>query len=595
MLEKVIEDDLFGRSIKGYNWMLTDTEPMVISRLCQKFGISEVLAKIMANRGVSEIADAQNFLEPKIKNLMPDPFELKDMDKAASRLANVVINNEKITVFGDYDVDGATSSALLKRFFRDLGIDVGVYIPNRMLEGYGPSAEAFKKLKDEGNSLVVTVDCGSMSFEPIKAANEYGLEVIVLDHHLGGEELPEAYAVVNPNRLDEDFKYKSIAAVGVAFFTAVAIRAKLRAMKWFDYNPEPDLMDYLDLVALGTVCDVMVLSDINRAFVAQGLKMIAKRKNVGMAKLANVAKIDSRPESYHLGYVLGPRINAGGRVGEGLLGTELLSTEDPEKANDIALKLDDLNEERKAVEALILEEAMQKIVDQDLAEKPIIVVYGNDWHQGILGILASRIKEKYKKPAIVISLKDGMGKGSARSIAGINLGTLFSNAKLKGLLVEGGGHAMAGGLTIEEAKVEDFISYLDNEIKGTHESFDKAKELSIDSVLTVRGICLDLVKEILKAAPFGNGNPQPKFVLSEVIITMSKIVGTMHVMVIVRDKNDEAKKTLKCILFRGTDTELGDFFLNGVGKSVNIAGTIQINNWDHTKIDFIIEDAAVMR
>ena len=594
MLAENLSNELFGNSISGYHWILNDADPILVLRLCQKFNISEALAKIMVNRGIKDISYAQNFLEPKIKNMMPDPFKLKDMDKAATRLANAVTNNEKIAIFGDYDVDGATSTALLRKFFRDLQVEPIVYIPNRLTEGYGPNPEAFKSLKDQGCSVIITVDCGSTSFEAVEAANEDNVDIVILDHHLSGPEFPDACAIVNPNRSDEDFEYKSIAAVGVCFLAAIAIRAKLRSMKWFEYNPpEPDLMMYLDLVALGTVCDVIKLSDINRAFVAQGIKIMSQKNNVGIAALADISGITSKLESYHLGYMMGPRINAGGRIGESMLGAELLSSNDATTANSIAQKLNDLNEERKALEMEIHRQAMFDIKNKELDKDSAIIVCGDNWHQGVLGIIASRIKERYRKPVIVISVMDGVGKGSARSIEGINLGALFSEARDSGILLSGGGHAMAGGLTISEEKIPEFQRYIAERIEVLDTSFEKAKEINIDSVLTVRGISYQFVNDIMKASPFGNGNPIPKFILSSVKISMVKIINNMHLMVIVHDEGDSSKQTLKCMLFRGLDTKLGKFFLEGVGKILNIVGTLQINNHNNNKVDFIIEDACM--
>lgn len=585
---------LFGKSVKGNVWKFTEADQRLVLTISQKLNIPEILATILIKRGVHSSEEASSFLDPKLKDSLPNPFDLKDMDKAANRLADAIINKEKITIFGDYDVDGATSSALLKRFFRDVGIDAGIYIPNRINEGYGPNTKALKKLKDEGNSLVITVDCGIVSFEPIKEATEYGLEIIILDHHLSLDTLPEATAVVNPNRFDDDFPYKSLAAVGVAFFTTVAVRKVLRDRGFFKGKKETDLFKYLDLVALGTVCDVMQLQGINRAFVKQGLKLIAHRMNIGIATLSNIAKLDKRVESYHLGFVLGPRINAGGRVGEGILGATLLSTEDPIEAQKIAIELERLNDDRRAVESVILQEALDYIESNNIHENPIILVSGKNWHQGILGILASRIKEKYNKPAAVISLFEGIGKGSARSITGIDLGSLLANAKEKGLLIQGGGHAMAGGFGIEESKIDEFYAYLKKAMENKEDTFTKALEYQIDAVLSVQALNGDLVRLMEKANPFGNGNPQPKFALLDVMIVNVIIVGKIHFMVIIADKKTDPslKKTVKCMLFKALNTEIGDLVQSSLGKKVNLVGYIQANINDKAKADFIIEDVA---
>lgn len=587
---------LFGKSVKGYIWKLTEADQRLVLTISQKLSIPEILATIMVKRGVKSVEEASSYLDPKIKDLLPNPFDLKDMDKAAERIATAIINKEKITIFGDYDVDGATSSALLKRFFKEFDIDAGIYIPNRMNEGYGPNTAALKKLKDEGNTLVITVDCGIVSFEPIKEATEYGLEMIVLDHHLSLDRLPEAHAVVNPNRFDDEFPYKSLAAVGVAFFTTIAVRKVLRDKGYFKENKEPDLMKLLDLVALGTVCDVMNLQGINRAFVKQGLKLIGSRLNVGLATLANVARLDAKPQSYHLGFVLGPRINAGGRVGEGILGARLLATEDPLEAQKIATELERLNDDRRSVEALVLEEAIEYIESNAIHENPVILVKGDNWHQGILGILASRIKERYSKPAAVISLMDGIGKGSARSISGIDFGSLLAQAKQEGLLLQGGGHAMAGGFSVEDSKIDEFYKFLINATKDKGSSFTKAKEYEIDAALSIPALNGELVKTIEKANPFGNGNSQPKFALLDVTIVNLIIVGKIHFMVIIGDKKTDPllKKTVKCMLFKALDTEIGEFVQKSIGKKVNLVGYIQGNINDKSKADFIIEDIAAL-
>jgi single-stranded-DNA-specific exonuclease len=583
---------VFGESVKGLKWKLEEVDQRLVGTLVQKLGIPEILALVLCNRGVSNAEQAALFLDPKLKDLLPDPFALKDMEKAAERIAQAVINKEKIAVFGDYDVDGATSTALLRRFLGSLGVNVTVYIPNRIIEGYGPNSEAFKKLKDEGNSLVLTVDCGTVSFDPIRDANSYGLDVIILDHHLSMDVLPEAHAVVNPNRFDEDFPFKSIAAVGIAFLTAVAIRATLRKKGWFSGKEEIDLLQYLDLVALGTVCDVMSLTGVNRAFVTQGLKLIAARNNVGLATLANVSKLDSKPQSYHLGFILGPRINAGGRVGEGILGSNLLATDDPVLALNIASKLDQLNTERRAIENIILEQAINEIESQELYRQPMIIVKGDNWHQGILGILASRIKERYNRPAAVISVIDGAGKGSGRSIDGIDLGTLLARAKEQGILLQGGGHAMAGGFTVAVDRIEEFRNYVNETLKGKDHLIEKAKEYSIDSVITVLGATGKLVQSINQAAPFGSGNPQPRFALCDVVILNIRLVGASHMMVIVSDDKQDSntRVTLKCMLFKALDSTLGKALGSSVGKKVNLFGTLQINFNDDRRADFIIED-----
>ncbi|MFN8911502.1 MAG: single-stranded-DNA-specific exonuclease RecJ, partial [Alphaproteobacteria bacterium] len=550
---------------------------------------------ILHNRDIKDVLDAEFFLDPKIRNYLPNPFELKDMDKAVARIVQAIQNNEKITIFGDYDVDGATSSALLKRFFRDIGITADIYIPNRIEEGYGPNVGAFESIISTGTTLIITVDCGSVSFDPIAYAEDRGVNVVVLDHHLSLETLPKAHAIVNPNRIDETFSFKTLAAVGVAYLTIIAIKSILSKNGYFDGKEEVNLLQYLDLVALGTVCDVMSLKGINRAFVAQGIKLINSRANIGLAALAEVVKLAPEAYSYHLGYVLGPRINAGGRVGEGRLGSILLSTPEYAEALEIANKLESLNEERRAIEAVTIEDALSYIEANKLFEKPIIIVKGEGWHQGILGILASRIKEKYNRPSAVISISGGVGKGSARSITGIDIGSMMSVARSQNLLIQGGGHAMAAGFTVAEDKIDAFYDFMCQKLANSDEMFEKAREVKIDAIVSVGTVNGKLVEELSASAPFGAGNPQPRLALLDVVLVSARVVGRTHVMAIVSDSKSDrvASHTLKCMLFKSIDTDIGQFLLSSIGKRINLCGMAQPHYQDRDKADFIIEDISV--
>ncbi len=586
-------------SYKKLQWTLQEQNEKDISFFTQKFNISDILAKILINRGINDAESMQNFLYPKIKNLMPDPFLLKDMDRAAKRIVESIINKEKIVIYADYDVDGATSSALLKRFFKDLGVEASVYIPCRFNEGYGPNVNAFEKLIKQGNDLIITTDCGTVAFEPIKYAQDMGVDVIVIDHHLALEKLPECYAVINPNRLDDEFKFKNIAAVGVVFFVVTAVRSVLREQDFFHKveNPEPNLIDYLDLVALGTVCDVMPLIDINRAFVQHGLKLINKKKNLGLKILANLANINKRSESYHLGYIFGPRINAGGRVGKGYLGSILLSTESHEEAHKIALSLEKYNKQRKAIESTTLEEAIECIKLKDIENNSILLAYGKNWHLGILGILASKIKEKYQKPTLVISLNDGIGKGSARSIKGIDIGMNISIAKEEGLLIEGGGHEMAGGFSIEEDKIEMFYSFLLSRVLGkdNHKTiFKQAKELKVDALISVDSVNNNLFDDLKIAEPFGQGNERPRFMISNAIICKVCKMSVNHLIIIIKDNiYNKSSKNLKCILFNAINNDKCSSIFKSIGKKINLIGYLQVNYFNENMIDFIIEDLSI--
>ncbi|MBY0580326.1 MAG: single-stranded-DNA-specific exonuclease RecJ, partial [Rickettsiales bacterium] len=493
-------------SYKNLHWKLQEQSEKDVLHFIQKFGISDIIARVLLNRGINDAESVQNFLYPKIKNLMPNPFLMKDMDKAANRIVESIKAKEKIVIYADYDVDGATSSAVLKRFFYALGLETTVYIPCRFKEGYGPNKEAFKKLIDKGNDLIITVDCGTVAFEPIKYAQDRGVDVIIIDHHIAQENLPESYAVVNPNRLDDDFKFKDIAAVGVVFFVITAIRSILRQKGYFQEKniTEPNIMEYLDLVALGTVCDVMPLTGINRAFVQHGLRLINKKQNLGLKVLAECANIDIKSESYHLGYILGPRINAGGRVGKGYLGSILLSTNSYQEAYDAAKSLEKYNQQRKSIESIILDQVLANIKNNNFEENSVILAYGEDWHYGVLGILASKIKEKYQKPALIISINDGIGKGSARSIKGIDIGKNITIAKEKGLLIEGGGHEMAGGFSIEEEKIESFYQFLLARIlknSNYEEIYQQAKVLKIDALISVGSVNSNLLSALKIAEP----------------------------------------------------------------------------------------------
>ncbi|MEX2248435.1 MAG: single-stranded-DNA-specific exonuclease RecJ, partial [Parvibaculum sp.] len=453
------------RSVSGRAWVSRLADDRLALAIAQREGLPEIVARVLAGRGVAP-EDCAAYLAPSLKSLMPDPRALVDMEKAAARVARAIMDGEKVAVFGDYDVDGATSSALLHRFFRAVGSELRVYIPDRIREGYGPNAPALLRLKQEGIGLVVTVDCGTMAHKALGLAADAGLPSIVIDHHQAEPALPPAYALVNPNRLDDESGLGQLAAVGVAFLFVVAINRALRDAGFYAGRAEPDLMQWLDLVALGTVCDVVPLTGLNRAFVAQGLRVMARRRNVGLAALADVARMNGAPSTYHLGFLLGPRVNAGGRVGRADLGARLLVTEDEEEARALAEELNVMNAERQAIEAQVLEEALAQVEARLSASRvntppPLILAQARGWHPGVIGIVASRLKDKYDRPTFVLAFDaKGEGKGSGRSIAGVDLGRAVTAALEAGLLVNGGGHAMAAGITLGENKLEAFEAFL---------------------------------------------------------------------------------------------------------------------------------------
>lgn len=578
-----------ARSATGSEWVLNDANERMVLALSQKFRLPEIAARVLAARGF-DVDTSQNFLNPTLKSLLPDPFHFIDMETAATRIADAVMNGEKIAVFGDYDVDGATSSALLKRYLRDCGNSPLIYIPDRIDEGYGPNIEAMLELAGQGVKLCITVDCGTLSFEPISAAKTAGMEVIVIDHHLGSEQLPDAIAVVNPNRIDEISEYRYLAAVGMCFMLSIAVNIKLRSGGWFSNHKEPDLLSLLDIVALGTVCDVMPLIGLNRAFVCQGLKILKNRNNVGLAALADVAGIDSIPSTYHLGFVFGPRINAGGRVGKSDLGARLLSTENYDEAFKIAEELNRLNTERKTIEQLVLDDAIAQVEKGEVGA-PVIFASGEGWHPGVIGIVASRLKERFNRPAAVIAINNGLGKASARSVSSIDLGAAILSAQSQGILIKGGGHAMAAGFTIEANKITELYDFLCKRFSNNTDIFSERK-LKIDGFLTVAALNTHLAKALSQLEPFGAGNYEPLFAITDAFLAKVDIIGNSHIRCIISDsRSGKTGGTIKAMAFRSIGTDLGKFLLSALGKNLSFAGKIRINNWQgYERAEFFLED-----
>jgi len=586
-----IAEDISGIpiSVSGNKWVLPTHDELLASVLIQKLDIHSTIAELMVRRHIS-LAEAENFLSPSIKNSLPDPSEFMDMDKAAARLALAITKSEKIVIFGDYDVDGATSSALLKRFFRMVGTEVSIYIPDRITEGYGPNINALLDLRKKGADIVVTVDCGTAAAEIFEEAGRSGLDIIVIDHHIGADKNPEICALVNPNRLDEKTKIRHMAAVGMCFVLAVAINRELRKSGWFKERQEPNLLDILDLVALGTICDVVPLTGINRAFVSQGLKIIGQRKNPGLAALSDIAAITEKPTAYHAGFILGPRINAGGRVGKAELGAILLSSDNAEEVLKAAEELNRLNTERRALEAVMLEEAI--IQAEAKKDQPVIVLASEGWHQGVIGIICSRIKDSYKKPVAVISLENGHGKASARSIPGVDMGAAIAAAKMAGIIKTGGGHAMAAGFTLEENQIPELIAFLHERLGKRIEEKLQNVQMFLDGAITISGINADFIETLSRMAPFGSGNPEPLFLLKDIQIVKSQIVGANHLRCIITDAfPGQSRTSLKAMAFRKLETPLGRHLLQDVHKPIGLIGQIRQNEWKGSKkIEFIIED-----
>ena len=580
------------RSLGGKRWRARGDDDRLGLALSQRFGLPEAVGRVMAARGI-QLDEAEAFLAPSLKEQLPDPSHLLDMDKAVTRLTAAIQADEVIGVFGDYDVDGATASALLARFIQAAGGRTRIYIPDRLKEGYGPNAAAMKLLAGEGIGVVVTVDCGITAFEPLAAAADAGLDVIVVDHHVAEPRLPRAHAIINPNRLDDASPHGQLAAVGVAFLLAVALNRSLRDSGWYESRPEPDLRQLLDLVALGTVCDVVPLTGINRAFVRQGLKIMARRRNTGLSALADVAKIAEAPDAYHAGFVLGPRINAGGRVGEAGLGATLLTTAEPEEARGIAARLHDLNAERRAIEAFCLEQAIDQVEsrrDSGGLDDALVYVAAEDWHPGVIGIVASRLKERYNRPACVVAYVDGFGKGSGRSVPGCDLGVAIIAARQSGLLVNGGGHPMAAGFTVDRAREAEFRAFLAERLAADIGPDGIAAELGIDGSLQPAGATLEFLDALEQLAPFGAGNARPRFVFPAIRILKADVVGRDHVRCFI---GGEDGGRIKGIAFRCMETPLGEALLNSGGIPLHLAGHLQLNRWQgREEPQLIIDDAA---
>lgn len=592
MSEGLAAEALLGvtRSLTGRTWRLRRADARTAEAIAQRFGLAEAAGRVLAGRGVT-VETAHGFLAPSLRDSLPDPSTLKDMDAAAERIAAAIVAGEQVAVFGDYDVDGATSSALLKRFFDAAGGKLRIYIPDRMAEGYGPNATALERLAAEGVSLAITVDCGTLAFEALEAAAAAGLEVVVLDHHKAETALPKAHAVVNPNRLDEDGALGQLAAVGVTFLTVVAVNRALRQSGWYERGrAEPNPLAWLDLVALGTVCDVVPLTGANRALVAQGLKVLAKRGNAGLAALADVARMARAPAVYHLGFLLGPRVNAGGRVGQADLGAKLLTCDDADAARRMAEQLDLFNAERQALEQAVLEQALAAVAGPD-GPHPIVFAAGPGWHPGVIGIVASRLTERYGRPSVVVAVDDsGEAKGSARSIAGVDIGAAIIEAAHRGLIVKGGGHAMAAGLTARAEALGDLHAFLAERLAAKVERARAGRVLELDGTLAVKGCAVALVEALEAAAPFGVGNPGPRFAIAKAELIKADIVGRNHVRCLFGG-GDGGR--LKAVAFRAAEEDLGQALLRGQGRRFHIAGRLKRDDWGVTpKVEMTLDDAA---
>ncbi len=577
------------RSVCGRRWRLRAADVSEGQAIAARLALPEIVGRLLAQRGIDH-DEAPGFLAPRLRDQLPDPSHLRDMEVATTRLVHAVREGETIAVFGDYDVDGATSAALLARFFAAIGGRTRIYVPDRLREGYGPNTAALLRLRAEGARVVVTVDCGTNAHLPLAEAAAAGLEVIVVDHHVAEPLLPCAAAIVNPNRLDEESPHGALAAVGVAFLLVVAVNRALRRAGWYSGDrAEPDLLQWLDLVALGTVCDVVPLAGLNRAFVAQGIKVARRNANSGLAALAAVAGVNEPLDAHHLGFVFGPRVNAGGRVGAADLGARLLTTDDPAVAAELAQRLDTHNRERRDIEARTLEAAIAMV--EGAEQSPVLIFAAADWHPGVIGIVAARLKERYERPACVVALSGGVGRGSGRSIVGLPLGPAVIAARQAGLLINGGGHAMAAGFTVAAEKLDALRKFLIERLGDGLNHERLVPELPVDAAVALGAAQAELIGHIERLAPFGAGNPEPRFVLPGVRVVHTEAVGNGHLRCALADPLDTAR--LQAIAFRAGEAPLGQFLAETRGATIHVAGHLRRDSWrGGAAVQLLIDDAA---
>ena len=577
-------------SISGKNWILKEYNPDDLVFFKENFSLDEITSKLLSIRKIKK-EEINSFLNPSIKSFLPNPNDLIDMVKTTSRSVKIIQKKEKIGIFGDYDVDGATSTALLGNYFSELNLDYEVYIPDRKKEGYGPSIKSFEQLINKNVKVIFTVDCGTLSFDAIKYAKEKKVDVIVLDHHQSEIKLPSAFSVVNPNRIDDKSNLQYLCAAGVAFMFLVSLNRELRSLDWFKKNniKEPNLINYLDLVSLGTICDVVPLIGLNRAIVKQGLKIIKSKKNLGLKTLIDICKIETSPSTYHIGYMIGPRINAGGRVGKCSHGANLLLNKNPKDSFKLANELDQYNKERQMLE----KDLLQKILNEtkDYSNDPVLVLSGFNWHEGVIGIVAARLKEKFNKPVIIISMTGDIGKASARSVIGFDIGSVIISATQENILLKGGGHKMAGGFSIKRQNIERFKDFIFKKYLKNTNSLSIKKPLLLDSIIAPSAVNIEFYNKVALLSPFGSGNPEPKFIIEDLKTINGKIVADRHIKSVLIGKDGS---TIKSIAFNALENGLGAYLVKKNNKSFNIAGKLSLNEWrGQSNVEFIIDDISV--
>jgi len=581
------------RSATGRRWEARLDDTRMADAISQRHELPDILGRVLAARGV-DVDEADAFLTPTLRRLMPQPSALRDMEKGAARLADAVMHGEKIGVISDYDVDGVSSAALLLRFLRTVGHDATVHIPDRLTEGYGPSAKAVTSLKEQGAQILVTLDCGVMAHDPLAHAAELGLTAIIVDHHLAGETLPEAHAVINPNRQDDISGFGYLCAAGVVMILIATINKTLRARGWYGAErPEPNMLQWLELVALATVCDVVPLKGLNRAYVTQGLKIMARRENAGLAALADVARLKRPPDCHALGFLLGPRLNAAGRIGNAALALKLLTTGDPGEAMGIAQQLETLNRERQAIEMAVVDQALRQAeAAMGTERRPrVLVVSSKGWHPGVVGLAAARLKERLGLPSFVLA-EDKEGKfagGSGRSITGVDLGSAVRAAYESGVIAKGGGHAMAAGLTVEAARLGELRAFLEEKLSAQVEAVVN-RGLVIDGALSVGGATLELIELLEQAGPFGSGHPAPVFAFPAHRVAYASKAGNDHISCTLVSGDGQR---IKAIAFRALGTDMGELLLAERSFPLHVAGRLSIDDWGSSRVPCLqIEDVA---
>jgi len=582
---KTIEEQLKKKnpkkiSLKKHQWIEKEFNEEKERSFLEK-RINPILSRLLSLRNV-DVNNIEEYLNPKIKNILPDPYIIDHMELATNKIVEIIKGKKKIGIFGDFDVDGSTSTALLSKYFDDVGVEFEFYIPDRVTEGYGPNIEAFKKLIENNCELIITLDCGTTAFNEIDFLNKKGVDIIVIDHHKQSELLPNAFAIVNPNKNDDNSNLVNLCAAGVTFFLLISLNRRLKEIKFFK-DRIPNLILYLDLVALGTVCDLVKIDHVNRAFVKQGLKIINHSSNLGISSIVNESKIENEINDYHLGFVIGPRINAGGRVGKSSLGAELLLCNEKKIANVMALKLGEFNNLRKKIEKEVEYKALEMVEDNE----KIICVSSENWHPGVIGIVASRLVEQFNRPSIVISEEKKLCKGSCRSVQNFDIGNLIVKAVNEGLLLNGGGHKMAGGFSIEKEKIKKFKDYLSSKY------FKVVGEIikNYDYKLNINNINTNLYDEIVKLSPFGPGNQKPRFLLANCNLSFIKVVGNKHHSLLIED--NYGNKT-KGIVFNSVNHDLGNFLDSFSGESIDLVATLRRNTWNNEiSIQLQVEDIIV--